>query len=563
MTMLLGAVTIGNRVLRSWSGLAVTVTIFCCFVLTHRTGIASAQEPAAVATARAVIDRIDLEPSVFPGFDRLRILFSAMTLPGAVIDFTDYKAIKLMIGESEKKIPSFIIGRANKAEMQTAVVFVMQASVEFTDVAAIVQKMAAEQLGPALSNDDHIAIITYGDVVNASNLHPIKGLATDLAGLTTDGTTGVAMTEAIERGLNILKRAKPAQIRKAIILISDGRDRDNERERITALGQRAGKEGVRIHSFAFAATGARRPLLALGELSKQSLGTFRWIRTAQPESWKPAFAQLAAELANQYVLTYFVPVGEMGGKKIHIVTNGAAALSSNEARVPQAKCGEDICMSDGICVNQQCLLLARGTPRAWGKTILLFAGGLLALAGMVLAVSWRQRRRGPPGPPQTSVPAPNRAAIPPLAMPPPAKAPAKTMVMQVPIEPASTRREPSNQAPPAVAQNTSIPSYSVTPAAYKPTASLSILAGHRMGQRVSIHDGYTIGTAPDCHLVLEDPAANPRHCEIRVDSDGNCTIVDRKSHYGTFLAGQKIQTAALMHGTIIRVGNTDLRFLAE
>ena len=125
--------------------------------------------------------------------------------------------------------------------------------------------------------------MTYGETVGAAKLGTLKAARDKLRQLSVDGTVAdPALLDTLDRALRLLKTAKtepPGRpLRKMIVVIGDGRDRSNDRDRVTALGKRAGKDGVRIHSFAYAPTDVRRPLLLLGELSKRSFGTFRWLR---------------------------------------------------------------------------------------------------------------------------------------------------------------------------------------------------------------------------------------------------------------------------------------------
>ena len=105
-----------------------------------------------------------------------------------------------------------------------------------------------------------------------------------------------------------------------IVVIGDGRDRAGDHERVTRLGVRAAKEGdpdplVRVLRRRIC--GARCSLL--GELSKRSLGTFRWVQRPKADSWTPAFEQLSREIAKQYVLTFFLgPDDEVAGKKLKV-----------------------------------------------------------------------------------------------------------------------------------------------------------------------------------------------------------------------------------------------------
>jgi pSer/pThr/pTyr-binding forkhead associated (FHA) protein len=48
-----------------------------------------------------------------------------------------------------------------------------------------------------------------------------------------------------------------------------------------------------------------------------------------------------------------------------------------------------------------------------------------------------------------------------------------------------------------------------------------------------------------------------------MDGGGNCQIFDRGSTNGTFVNGSRITQLALQHGAQIRIGSTELIFLAQ
>jgi type II secretory pathway pseudopilin PulG len=103
------------------------------------------------------------------------------------------------------------------------------------------------------------------------------------------------------------------------------------------------------------------------------------------------------------------------------------------------------------------------------------------------------------------------------------------------------------------------------PAAHAASApTLYVVKGDRQGQRLPIHHGYTIGKAPDCHLVLaNDGFASGHHAQILMDTAGGCTLVDKGSTNGTFVNGVRTANMRLQHGMLIRVGATELRFMAQ
>ncbi|MBP9086392.1 MAG: FHA domain-containing protein [Kofleriaceae bacterium] len=522
------------------------------------------------APAQAVIDRIDLEPSPLWGSDRLRILFSEVSVQGAIVDVTAANAIRLMVGSNEKK-PPMVLGRFGKTDLPLAIAIVAESSIEFSEVAPLVRDNVQTQLVSIRPANTQWLMVRYSDTVSVGKFVSGKAIGNQLDQLSNDGSTGdPALLEAIERALVALKKIKPSNTRKMIIVIGDGRDRENDRTRVTAMGERAAKENVRIHTIGFAASGARRPLLVLGELSKKSLGTFRWVRTEKAESWQPVFAQLAAEIANQYVLTYYVPAGEFAGKKLHIATTGTFELASNEAKVPQARCGDLTCSTSQACIAGRCSTLAPGVKRQFGRAVLFAVGGFGVLIVLLAGVRALKKLATP-----TPAPAPTMAQAHGSATPgqvdpnavanqlaAPAK-PQKTMVVQIAATASSPPPAGSNARPtPDRGATAAAPARPAAPIG-PPPATLYVLSGAHNGQRVPLHNGFMIGRGPGCHLVLDDHEIELQHAEIQLDGYGNSSIVDRNSRSGTFVGGTRVRSAALIHGSSIRIGNTDLRYLAE
>jgi hypothetical protein len=517
-----------------------------------------ADSPTRVS-ARAVIDRVELEPSPLWGFDRLRVLLSAQTVQGGQVDLTAPKSIHLIIGESEKKVP-MIVGRFGNTTLPLALAVVVQTSSDMADVSPLVREGIETQLLPSLESHSQVIFIGYGDAVNTGKAVVPKNASSQLDRIASDGSSGdPGLLEGIERALISLRKVKPSNARKVLIIVGDGRDRDNDHLKVTAMGERAKKENVRILSIGFAPSGLRRSLLSLGELSKQSLGTFRWVRTPQRESWQPVFAQLAAEISKQYVVTFLVENDSMAGKKIRIDTSGAATLSSNEMKVPQAKCGDSSCENGDACIAGSCHALATGQKRKFGGVLLAVVMGLLAIG--LLAMLAKLRRR-----PAHASPVVAPAAVVAASAPAPVVA-VRNKTMLVVVDAPAKSAAVSAPAPAAMAPRTAAAAPSVPqPAARAPAAppaTLYFLGGPRMGQRMALHHGFVIGSASHCNLVLQDADVAPQHAEIHLDNYGNCAIVDRNSATGIYVGGVRVRSAALSHGSSIRIGATDFRYLAE
>jgi hypothetical protein len=498
--------------------------------------------PATADGYRAVIDRVDLEPASIGGA-RLRVYLTALSLEGASFDLSDPKAIKLSVGSSELRAP-YALGRFDATATDTAIVFLIQATTDFSEVLPVVSGALDDTLLAKLGDRTQVAILTYGETVGTARLAPVKAARGKATQLAVEGGTDPALTEAIERALPLLKRAKTEPegrpLRKMIVIIGDGRDSAKDTSRITQLGRRAAREGVRIHALGFVPSDKRRSLLTLGELSKKSLGTFRWNRSAK-ESWAPSFDSLQKEINEQLVVTYFVPSGaDIAGKQIRIATSGTANVESNQIKVPALSCNGEPCET-GYCAGDRCTVPRGPSGRGffgWILVVLGIAIGLAVVLGLIgYAMSRRQQRgAGAAEPPGAGAPG---------AGPPPPR-PAK-----------KGSKPPKNlpSAPPVVA----------APPAAPPTsgARLYILSGPRAGETLGVRHGFSIGAAPNNDLVIADGYASTLHAQIAIDTAGNCWVYDRGSTNGTFVNGVRVTERALDHGTTVRIGSTELRFLVQ
>jgi hypothetical protein len=491
-----------------------------------------AEEDTSKTSIFATIDHIDYEPSSI-GANRLVIALSALELRGSIIP--DIKP-KVVVGGSTLDEP-YAFGSYGATVADRAIVFVIQATVEYTDVLpAIVSTLEQEVFG-ALGERTQVAVVPYGESTGSGKLGTVKAARSKLEQIAPDGSpTEPALLDTLDRALTLLRRAKApvegAPLRKMIVLISDGRDRSGDRERVTRLGQRADKEGVRIHSFAYAPNKIRRPLLLLGELSKRSLGTFRFLFSGAAESWTPAFHQLRDEVAKQYVLTYFVPVdSDLAGKKVKVVIGGRVeATSQNEPKVPALGCNGSPCA--GYCTDTACIVPHTSDGRGAFGWILLI-GGIAVGAIVVLGlIGYLLSKRQQPIP------------LPPGFVPPPGF----VMPGQKPASKPPKASRPPKQAPVVAPQS---------------GPALLFIAGPRAGQRVYLRNGFLIGKAPTSDLVIDDGYASTQHAQISLDAAGNCNVYDRNSTNGTYVNGVRVAQALLGHGHTIRFGSTEMQYLAQ
>lgn len=484
--------------------------------------LAHADDEPAKVSYRAVADRVDLEPSLLSGY-RLRVYVSALALQGQRLDLTEPKSIRLYVGASEKKLP-YALGTYDATHSETAMIVLVQAGLDYSEALPHIQDSIDRDLLQALPDRTQVAVLSYGDATASGKLAAIKNVRGKLM-LSSDNSAGdPALLDSVDRALTLLKKAKTEPegkpLRKMIVIVGDGRDMSGDKDRTTRAGTRAAKEGVRIHTIAYSANDHRRPMLVLGELSKKSFGTFRWVRKGGQDSWKAAFEQLRDEINKQYVVTYFLDHGEeIAGRKIRIVTAGRVeGATSNELKVPDPACGATLCAS-GYCALDKCVAYKSGSGRGIFGWILLIGGigvGSILVLGLIgfVITKVQESKAGQPKAPKAPKAQP--------AAPPPGFLPNG-----------------------------------------RPIPALLISSGPRGGERHMLFNGFLIGKQPGCSLIIEDGYTSSQHAQIGMDAVGNCKLFDRGSTNGTFVNGVRITESPLTHGCTIRIGSTEIRFLAE
>lgn len=498
-------------------------------------------EAVDVSTSRAVVDRVDLEPSTLGG-SRLRVYLSAMTLQGKVIDLTEPKSLKVSANNSNLNLP-YALGRFGASKSELALVILLQTTVDFAEVTPTILDTLDTQLLAGLGEKTtQVALVTYGDSIGAGKLTSVKSARGNISALANQSNVSdPALLDTLERALALLKKVKTTPpgrpMRKIIVVIGDGRDASGDRDRVTRVGLRADKEGVRIHSFAFAPTNKRKPLLVLGELSKRSLGTFRWIERPGAESWGPRFAQLRDEITGQYVITMFPgPEVELATKKISVASAGRLTLNSlNAVKAPAATCNGIVCGSGQHCIADRCHAPGEDEGRGVLGWILLIGGilvGIVVVLGVIGFVITKhqeaQAAAAVPGVP---------GSVPPRSKPPKSK-------------------PPKSQPPPEIPKPVAAP--------IGPGPKLYIMSGPRTGEQLMLKHGFTIGKAAYSDLLIDDGYTSTNHAQIGMDHFGNCRLYDMNSTNGTYVNGVRVTGEHILeHGNTVKIGSTELRFLAQ
>jgi len=482
--------------------------------------LAGAMPAARAAGPRLLLDRAELEPSWFPGLARLRLHVTAIQLEGALIPVSGADPFVLLIGGSRRREP-YLVGRYAGSGGATAVVVVVHTGWEMRDDLDAMRD-AVGGLLEGLPAGSQISVLSYGEAVEGGHRLGAARAAADRRVDTLESDPAPAdplLVSAVERAISTLVRARAPDgashpLRRMVVVLSDGKDADPDPSRYRTAGERAGRAGVRVHSLAYSPVDNRGPLLGLGELSKRSGGTFRWVRSR--EGFRSQIDTLLAEINQQFVLTFFLAADQVAGKRLAVAYRD---LVSNDLRIKRAECGGAVCEADQFCVSHACVARGDGGggPLRW---ILWGAGGLvglLLLAGAAGALASRARARA-------SAPA-MPGGMPGAPMPPMAGAPMMAGAV---------------------------------------SASVLVVAGPFQGQRLPLRHGFLVGSARGCDfLVPGDPQVAPHHAVFVTDAAGAFAVLDRGSAAGTFVNGVRITEARLQHGNLIRIGSCSLRFLGQ
>ena len=87
-----------------------------------------------------------------------------------------------------------------------------------------------------------------------------------------------------------------------------------------------------------------------------------------------------------------------------------------------------------------------------------------------------------------------------------------------------------------------------------------VMDGAQKGEVFKLYEGRnTIGTSPDCSIILDDPGVSAKHASLRHEDD-TYLLRDLDSQNGTFVDGEEIVTVELRENEIILTGNTKLKF---
>ena len=120
--------------------------------------------------------------------------------------------------------------------------------------------------------------------------------------------------------------------------------------------------------------------------------------------------------------------------------------------------------------------------------------------------------------------------------------------------------QPSTRQPAYVPPDATAMGPAATPRAPEGNLATSMLKILRPGRAPEVPaGGVKIGRAPDNDIVIPDVLASRHHATL-VPGAGGTQIVDNRSINGTFVNGQRVESATLQDGDVVTIGNIDLVF---
>ncbi len=91
---------------------------------------------------------------------------------------------------------------------------------------------------------------------------------------------------------------------------------------------------------------------------------------------------------------------------------------------------------------------------------------------------------------------------------------------------------------------------------------LVVTRGATAGARYALESGETtIGRHPDSSIFLDDVTVSRRHAKVITQGNGQYLIEDAGSLNGTYLDGDRVESAALREGAQVQVGKFRLVFV--
>lgn len=218
----------------------------------------------------------------------------------------------------------------------------------------------------ALPRESHGQLWTFAEQTEGLiGFRPPVDLFAEAARYRATAEGELRLLPALRRAQAELSKA-PSSSRRALVLISDGRNTLMDHQEFYAIGEELGRAEQPVYALGFSPRDIRGPLRNLGDLAKRSGGTFRWARTH--EDLGPQIVALALELRGAQMLSF-----------------DGSELAKQDAAKPlriRLRCGEG---SSNFC---RVRIVPGDRTYLWLGSCVLFTAGSLLI--------WRRRQQRRP-----------------------------------------------------------------------------------------------------------------------------------------------------------------------
>jgi pSer/pThr/pTyr-binding forkhead associated (FHA) protein len=93
--------------------------------------------------------------------------------------------------------------------------------------------------------------------------------------------------------------------------------------------------------------------------------------------------------------------------------------------------------------------------------------------------------------------------------------------------------------------------------------SLIVLNGKKVGSKVSLSEGFSIGRMKGDLLIEDDPKISAIHAKIELDNKKQMVLMDMESSNGLVMNGRRVKKIAMMPGVSFRIGNTHFKVIKD
>jgi tight adherence protein B len=274
-----------------------------------------------LAPAVAAADQLGLESVNTSSWPRVTVSVTLPSSAGAVVPNA------ARVWENGIEVPGAQIGSASADRQKVDVVLVVDVSGSMKGAPLANAQAAAERFVSLMGPNDRVAVVTFGSVARV-----VRGFSSDpsavggaLSGLSTGGNT--ALYDGVSKAVDMF--GGEAQGRRAIVLLSDGKDTASATDLDTAID---------------AARKADTPVYVVGMNSSdynprvlQTIATAtggRLTSAKQPSSWAEIFGSIATEINAPIEVTYQSNKPNTADLEVRVVLDGAKVPLTRTVWVP-------------------------------------------------------------------------------------------------------------------------------------------------------------------------------------------------------------------------------------